>query len=111
YRMIGFCSSPIPSNLFLHYTFDLWMNRTHPDLPWRRYADDGLVHCRTEQEAEALRAELRARLAECHLELHPTKTKIVYCRDGKRKGTYPNVKFDFLEPLAKKIDEFSPVRQ
>ena len=88
--------SPILSNLFLHYTFDLWMKRTHPDLPWCRYADDGLVHCRTEQEAEALTAELRARLAECHLELHPTKTKIVYCRDGKRKGTYPNVKFDFL---------------
>ena len=88
--------SPILSNLLLHYTFDLWMKRTHPDLPWCRYADDGLVHCRTEQEAEALTAELRARLAECHLELHPTKTKIVYCRDGKRKGTYPNVKFDFL---------------
>jgi RNA-directed DNA polymerase len=88
--------SPILSNLFLHYTFDLWMKRTHPDLPWCRYADDGLVHCRTEQEAEALKAELRARLAECHLELHPTKTKIVYCRDGKRKRTYPNVKFDFL---------------
>ena len=45
--------SPILSNLFLHYTFDLWMKRTHPDLPWCRYADDGLVHCRTEQEAEA----------------------------------------------------------
>ena len=88
--------SPILSNLFLHYTFDLWMKRTHPDLPWCRYADDGLVHCRTEQEAEALKAELRARLAECHLEMHPTKTKIVYCRDGKRKGAYPNVKFDFL---------------
>ena len=88
--------SPILSNLFLHYTFDLWMKRTHPDLPWCRYADDGLVHCRTAQEAEALKAELRARLAECHLELHATKTKIVYCRDGKRKGTYPNVKFDFL---------------
>jgi RNA-directed DNA polymerase len=88
--------SPILSNLFLHYTFDLWMKRTHPDLPWCRYADDGLVHCRTEQEAEALKAELRARLAECQLELHPTKTKIVYCRDGKRKRTYPNVKFDFL---------------
>jgi len=88
--------SPILSNLFLHYTFDLWMKRTHPDLPWCRYADDGLVHCRTEQAAEALKAELRARLAECHLEMHPTKTKIVYCRDGKRKGTYPNVKFDFL---------------
>ena len=88
--------SPILANLFLHYAFDLWMTRTHPDLPWCRYADDGLVHCRTEQEAEALKAELQARLAECHLEMHPTKTKIVYCRDGKRNGNYPNVSFDFL---------------
>jgi group II intron reverse transcriptase/maturase len=88
--------SPIMANLFMHYTFDLWMVRTHPDLPWCRYADDGLVHCRTEQEAEALKAELQARLAECHLEMHPTKTKVVYCKDGKRKGNYPNVKFDFL---------------
>jgi RNA-directed DNA polymerase len=88
--------SPILSNLFMHYTFDLWMTRTHPDLPWCRYADDGLVHCRTEQEAEVLKARLQARLTECRLELHPTKTKIVYCRDGKRRGKYPNVTFDFL---------------
>ena len=88
--------SPILSNLFMHYTFDLWMTRTHPDLPWCRYADDGLVHCRTEQEAQVLKAELQARLTECRLELHPTKTKIVYCRDGKRRGQYPDVKFDFL---------------
>jgi RNA-directed DNA polymerase len=88
--------SPILSNLFLHYAFDLWMTRTHPGLPWCRYADDGLVHCRSEQEAEALKAELQARLAECGLEMHPTKTKIVYCKDGKRKGRYPNVTFDFL---------------
>jgi len=88
--------SPILSNAFLHYAFDLWMTRTYPDLPWCRYADDGLVHCRTESEATALKAALQGRLAECHLELHPTKTKIVYCKDGKRKGTYPNVKFDFL---------------
>jgi group II intron reverse transcriptase/maturase len=88
--------SPILANLFMHYTFDLWMARTHPDLPWCRYADDGLVHCRTEQEAEALKAELQVRLAECHLEMHPTKTKIVYCRDRNRKGKHPNVKFDFL---------------
>ncbi|HVI79889.1 MAG TPA: group II intron reverse transcriptase/maturase, partial [Candidatus Acidoferrum sp.] len=88
--------SPILSNLFMHYSFDLWMARTHPDLPWCRYADDGLVHCRTEQEAEALKVELQARLAECRLELHPTKTKIVYCKDRKRQGTYPNMKFDFL---------------
>lgn len=88
--------SPILSNTFLHYAFDLWMTRTHPDLLWCRYADDGLVHCRSEEEAKALKAELHARLAACGLELHPTKTKIVYCKDGKRKAKYPNVKFDFL---------------
>src|ERR1700730_1766506 len=80
--------SPILSNLFLHYTFDLWMGRTHPDLPWCRYADDGLVHCRTEQEAEAIRAELQARLEVCGLQMHPTKTKIVYCKDNRRRRTY-----------------------
>ena len=88
--------SPVLSNTFLHYAFDLWMARAHPDLPWCRYADDGLVHCRSEQEAQALKVELQVRLAACGLELHPTKTKIVYCKDGKRKATYPDVKFDFL---------------
>ena len=88
--------SPILANLFLHYTFDLWMGRAHPDLLWCRYADDGLVHCRTEQEAEAIKADLQARLAECRLELHPGKTKIVYCKDGLRQGDHPNVTFDFL---------------
>jgi len=88
--------SPLLANLFLHYAFDLWMARTHPELPWCRYADDGLVHCRTEQEAQTLMVELQARLAGCHLEMHPTKTKIVYCKDGSRKGKYPNRSFDFL---------------
>lgn len=88
--------SPILANTFLHYAFDLWMTRNYPDLPWCRYADDGLVHCRSEKEALALKAALQTRLAECHLELHPTKTQIIYCKDGKRKRQYPNVKFDFL---------------
>jgi RNA-directed DNA polymerase len=88
--------SPILSNLFMHYTFDLWMARTFPELPWCRYADDGLVHCRVEHEAERVKAALQARLAECHLEMHPTKTRIVYCRDDKRRGKYPTIKFDFL---------------
>jgi RNA-directed DNA polymerase len=87
--------SPVLANLFMHYAFDLWMARTHPELPWCRYADDGLVHCRTEQEAKALKAELQTRLAECHLEMHPTKTKIVYCKDNNRQGKYPNVTFEF----------------
>ena len=78
--------SPILANLFLHYAFDLWMRRTYPDLPWCRYADDGLVHCRTEHEAEAVKTELQARLTECRLELHPTKTRIVYCKDQRRTG-------------------------
>jgi len=88
--------SPVLANLFLHYGFDAWMAREHPDLPWCRYADDGLVHCRTQSEAEALKAKLAARLAECHLEMHPDKTKIVYCKDANRKDKYPNTKFDFL---------------
>ena len=88
--------SPILSNLFLHYAFDLWMTRAHPDLPWCRYADDGLVHCRTEHEAQAVMADLQARLAVCGLEMHPTKTKIVYCKDSNREGDYPDVSFDFL---------------
>jgi RNA-directed DNA polymerase len=88
--------SPILSNLFMHYAFDLWMVRTHFDLPWCRYADDGLVHCRSEQQAEALKAELDSRLAACGLQMHPTKTKIVYCKDQRRRGKYPNVMFDFL---------------
>jgi RNA-directed DNA polymerase len=88
--------SPVMANLFLHYGFDAWMTREYPDLPWCRYADDGLVHCRTEAEAIAVKAKLAARLAECHLEMHPDKTKIVYCKDGKRRRKYPNTKFDFL---------------
>jgi RNA-directed DNA polymerase len=88
--------SPCLANLFMHYTFDLWMTRTHPDFPWCRYADDGLVHCRSEHQAESLKAELGVRLAECGLQMHPTKTKIVYCKDQRRRGKYPNVTFDFL---------------
>jgi group II intron reverse transcriptase/maturase len=88
--------SPVLANLFLHYTFDLWMARSFPHLRWCRYADDGLVHCRTEEEAQTVWAALNSRMAECHLELHPTKTKIVYCKDGRRKGQFENVAFDFL---------------
>lgn len=81
--------SPVLANLFLHYTFDVWMTKHYPDNPWCRYADDGLVHCRTEQEAQALRAALDARFAQCALTMHPDKTKVIYCKDGSRRGTYP----------------------
>lgn len=88
--------SPLLANLFLHYVFDVWMKRNYPGVPWCRYADDGLVHCRTEAQVRQIIANLEQRFAECGLELHPKKTKIVYCKDGSRKGTYPNTQFDFL---------------
>ena len=88
--------SPILANLFLHYAFDMWMARTLPAVPFERYADDAICHCRTREEAEALRAALEERLAACRLVLHPQKTRIVYCKDTNRGGTYPDVTFDFL---------------
>ena len=88
--------SPILANLFLHYAFDVWMSRNHPDKPFARYADDAVVHCRSEADAERLKAELQARLAEVGLELHPTKTRVIYCQDSNRKRSYPNTSFDFL---------------
>lgn len=72
--------SPVLANLFLHYAFDTWMARNFPQSPWCRHADDGLVHCRTKAEAEAIKAALQARFEECELEMHPDKTKIVIAR-------------------------------
>jgi len=88
--------SPLLANLFLHYAFDRWMARNYPHLPFERFADDAIVHCRTEAQAEEVRAAIAARMQECRLELHPEKTKIVYCKDDDRRGTYSNEKFDFL---------------
>ena len=88
--------SPLLSNLFLHYVFDAWMTRHFPTVPWCRYADDGLLHCHSQQQAREICDVLRRRFRECGLELHPQKTKIVYCKDGKRRGTYPVTTFDFL---------------
>lgn len=88
--------SPVLSNLFLHYVFDQWMQRNHPAMLWCRYADDGLVHCKTEQQAQRLLGELDQRFKACGLELHPVKTQIVYCKDNSRRKDYPNKAFDFL---------------
>lgn len=88
--------SPLLANLFLHYGFDKWMGRTLPHHPWARYADDGVVHCRTEAEATYLLAALGERFKTCGLGLHPDKTRIIYCKDDDRRGTYPETRFDFL---------------
>ena len=88
--------SPLLANLFLHYAFDVWMKKNHPDVPFERYADDTIVHCKSESQAKWIREAISKRLAWCKLEMHPEKTKIVYCKDEDRKGEYPNEKFDFL---------------
>ncbi len=88
--------SPVLSNLFLHYVFDKWMERNFAQNPWARYADDAVTHCRTRKEAEDLLERLHERFNECGLELHPDKTRIVYCKDDDRKADYPEIKFDFL---------------
>jgi len=88
--------SPILANLFLHYVFDSWMRRHHPDLDWCRYADDGLAHTRTRKDAVALLEQLESRFASCGLTLHPDKTKLVYCNNSRYKLRYPHRQFDFL---------------
>ena len=72
------------------------MTRIYPEASWCRYADDGLVHCRSVKEAQEIRLALEARFAECGLQMHPAKTKIVYCKDGRRTGTHERTKFTFL---------------
>jgi len=88
--------SPLLANLFLHYAFDEWMRRNHSGILFERYADDAIVHCQTEKQAKWIRSEIEHRLEQCHLELHPQKTGIVYCKDDDRTGSYPNESFDFL---------------
>jgi hypothetical protein len=72
------------------------MQRNYPRIPFERYADDGICHCRGKAEAESLRVAMERRFAECGLELHLRKTRIVYCKDDNRRGDYPEQKFDFL---------------
>ena len=88
--------SPLLANLFLHYAFDRWLAKRYPQCPFERFADDAIVHCKTEEEAQEVRAAIAARLLQCGLELHPEKTKVVYCKDDDRRSTYTNEKFDFL---------------
>jgi len=87
---------PLLMNLFMHYAFDAWMRREHAANPFARYADDAVVHCRSQSEAEALLVSIAERLESCALELHPEKSKVVYCKDSKRRGHYPHVEFTFL---------------
>jgi len=88
--------SPVLANLFLHYVFDKWMRREYPSLQFCRYADDGIIHCKTEKQAKYVKDKLAKRFEECKLEMHPEKTRLIYCKDADREGKYENICFDFL---------------
>jgi len=92
----GSVISPLLANLFLHYALDEWMRRNYPRVLFERYADDVVIHAATRSQAESLLEAVRNRLKKCHLEVHPEKTKIVYCQDSDRKGAYDHIQFDFL---------------
>lgn len=92
----GSAASPVLANLFMHYAFDLFLAREFPDVQFERYADDAVVHCVTERQAERVRDALGQRLGEVGLRLHPDKTRIVYCKDDKRRGVCEHTSFTFL---------------
>lgn len=88
--------SPVLANLFMHYAFDKWMDRNFAGCPFERYADDVVVHCTTQRQAEHVLRKITARMAQLGLEVHPDKTRIVYCKDGRRRGDSSHTSFDFL---------------
>jgi RNA-directed DNA polymerase len=92
----GSVVSPLLANLYLHYALDKWMERKYPQCPFERYADDEIIHCRTKMEAQMVEEAIGSRLKECGLELHPEKTKIVYCKQSGRRVNAASRKFDFL---------------
>jgi group II intron reverse transcriptase/maturase len=92
----GSAVSPVLANLFLHYAFDEWMDRRFPSVPFERYVDDAVVHCRSESQARMLATAIGERMEQVGLRLHPDKTRIVYCKDGRRMSSFEHTAFDFL---------------
>jgi RNA-directed DNA polymerase len=92
----GSSVSPVLANLFLHYALDAWMARKFPTIQFERYVDDAVVHCVSERQARMLRAAIAERLEQVGLRLHPDKTRIVYCKDGRRRDSYEHTSFTFL---------------
>ena len=88
--------SPLLANLFLHYVFDVWVEKHWSGIQFERYADDIVCHCSSEREAKRLMQLLENRFTQCGLQLHPEKTKVVYCKGGFNRGKYEHVAFDFL---------------
>lgn len=110
--------SPLLANIFLHHAFDMWMAREFPTVEFERYADDIIVHCKSLRQAEYVLNRIDERLRKCKLELHPEKTKVVYCKDSNRRGNHCCTEFTFLgytfrgrktrSPKGRRFQSFSP---
>lgn len=87
---------PLLMNLFMHYAFDIWIRKTFPDCRFARYADDAVVHCSNGTRAELVLRAISERLLKCKLEIHPSKSGIVYCKDSNRKLEHNRISFNFL---------------
>jgi RNA-directed DNA polymerase len=92
----GSAISPVLANLFMHYAFDTWLAREFPTVEFERYADDAVVHCATRRQAEHVLAAIGQRMEQVGLALHPHKTRIIYCKDGRRRGSHEHTAFTFL---------------
>jgi hypothetical protein len=92
----GSAVSPVIANLFLHYAFDRWMARKFPGVAFERYVDDAVIHCVSERQAREVLAALQERMSEVGLALHPDKTRVVYCKDARRRGSHEHTSFTFL---------------
>ena len=88
--------SPLLANVFLHLGFDQWMTENYPNIHFERYADDIVVHCRSLKQLEWIREKIENRMERCRLALNPAKTRVVYCKDTRRKEQWPCQSFDFL---------------
>ncbi|XWN35072.1 MAG: group II intron reverse transcriptase/maturase [Roseivirga sp.] len=88
--------SPLLANLYLHYTLDKWMEKRHRTVKFVRYADDVIIHCQNEREAEWILEEVSERLKACKLKMNASKTRLVNCKHPSKGGKHPSVKFDFL---------------
>jgi RNA-directed DNA polymerase len=92
----GSAISPVLANIYLHYALDMWMAREFPAVPFERYVDDVVLHCKSERQARFVRSRVAERMADCSVEINPRKTRIVYCKDSKRRGSHEHERFDFL---------------
>jgi RNA-directed DNA polymerase len=88
--------SPLLANIYLHHAFDMWMAAELATVPFERYADDIVIHCKTKEQAKYVLNRIVSRLQAWDLELNPDKTRIVYCKDSNRLGSHTDTKFDFL---------------